>query len=201
MTETKPFCLKDGRLIEAVFFDVGETLIYPYPPVGETYSATAARHGIFIPPEEMERLFRRHWHELVEQTALAPERYLQPLDPGGKRWWRMLVERIIGSAADADAIGPLFEQLYDYYASGSAWRIYPDVVPALTALSGKGLHLGVISNWDSRLERILSELGLRVFFSIPDHKQLPGISEAASGDFSRSVAPGGRQGRALDPGR
>ena len=40
------------------------------------------------------------------------------------------------------------------------WRIYSDVESAFAALAGRGLKLGVVSNWDGRLRPLLITLGL-----------------------------------------
>ena len=53
-----------------------------------------------------------------------------------------------------------FPELYERFAQASAWRIYADVGPTLTALAGRRLKLGVISNWDDRLRPLLNALGL-----------------------------------------
>jgi len=41
--------------------------------------------------------------------------------------------------------------------------LYPDVRPALAALRGHGLRLGIVSNWDLSLEAHVQELGLEPY--------------------------------------
>src|SRR5437773_3154259 len=75
--------------LRAVTFDVGGTLIEPWPSVGEVYAAVAAPFGLAgVAPEALNRQFaqawtarehfdysRHAWQELVRQTfaGLAPE--------------------------------------------------------------------------------------------------------------------------------
>jgi putative hydrolase of the HAD superfamily len=40
------------------------------------------------------------------------------------------------------------------------WQLYSDVGPALRALEGSGLQLGIVSDWSSRLPTILSTHGI-----------------------------------------
>src|SRR2546426_10400542 len=62
----------------AVFFDVGGTLIHPWPSVGEIYSRVAARHGIHRNPDELERSFHGSWKAL-KSRGLTVSR---------NAWWR-----------------------------------------------------------------------------------------------------------------
>ena len=45
------------------------------------------------------------------------------------------------------------------------WDVYPDVVPALEALRARGVALGIVSNFDSRVVRILEGLALAPWFA------------------------------------
>lgn len=57
-----------------------------------------------------------------------------------------------------------FEELYGDFGSARAWAPFDDALPAVAALRRRGLRLAVVSNWDSRLTRILEEHGLRARF-------------------------------------
>ncbi|HOX39898.1 MAG TPA: HAD-IA family hydrolase [Candidatus Brocadiia bacterium] len=182
--------LNGGIAIDAVFLDAGETLIYPEPPVGTVYSSVAARYGVFIAPDEMERLFRMRWRELVEETRRCPEKYLHPPDPSGRQWWRILVDRIMSGKGPA-LYDRMFEELYEYYAHGSAWSMYPDVKPAIEALCSARVHLGVISNWDSRLEKLLSALGLADSFQSVTISSYEGYLKPHPAIFRAALAKAG----------
>lgn len=138
--------MKDNEpRVRAVFFDVGGTLIHPWPSVGEIYAAAAGRHGIGITAEQAEHAFRESWTAL-KRPALTVSR---------KDWWRELVYRTLGQDNEA-----CFEELFERFARAEAWRIYPDVDDALREARNRGLHLGLITNWDERLRPLLREIGL-----------------------------------------
>ena len=59
-----------------------------------------------------------------------------------------------------------FPDLYDAFARKEAWRIYDDVIPALDALAGGGVRLGIISNWDERLRGLLCQFELDSRFEV-----------------------------------
>jgi putative hydrolase of the HAD superfamily len=68
-----------------------------------------------------------------------------------------VAERIPGLTDDPVA---WFESLYDHFGRAETWQLYPDAVPTLTALAERGVQLAVVSNWDSRLVRILDALAV-----------------------------------------
>jgi putative hydrolase of the HAD superfamily len=135
----------DGGRLRAVFFDVGGTLIHPWPSVGAVYAAAACRHGLTVTPAQMENAFRESWAAL-KRPGLTVSR---------KDWWRELVFRALGQENEA-----CFEELFEQFARAEAWRIYPDVDETLREARARGLHIGVISNWDERLRPLLREIGL-----------------------------------------
>lgn len=59
-----------------------------------------------------------------------------------------------------------FAELYARFTEPDAWRVFADVVPTLKELAGRGLKLGVISNWDARLRPLLERLRLADYFEV-----------------------------------
>ena len=135
--------------LRAIFFDVGGTLIHPWPSVGAIYAAVACRHGLTVTPEQMESVFRESWAAL-KRPGLTVSR---------KEWWRELVFRVLGRENEA-----CFEELFTQFARAEAWRVYPDVEETLREVRARGLHVGVVSNWDERLRPLLREIGLAPWF-------------------------------------
>ena len=137
------------RRPRAIFFDVGGTLIRPRPSVGVVYASVARRHGVDRTADDMERAFRRVWAEL-KQPGLTVSR---------KDWWRELVFRVVGQENDA-----CFEDLFETFARPEAWQMFSDVEDTLQEARSRGLHIGLISNWDDRLHVLLEKLGLAKHF-------------------------------------
>jgi putative hydrolase of the HAD superfamily len=133
--------------IQAVTFDVGGTLIEPWPSVGHVYAEIAQKHRCPITPEVLNQRFRAAWkakkkfrHSRADWAALVRETFRDP-------------------ACDA-----FFPELYDRFAMPDAWRVFDDVRPTLARLKDRGLKLGIISNWDERLRPLLQKLDLAHFF-------------------------------------
>lgn len=155
----------------AVTFDVGGTLIEPWPSVGEVYADVARRHGLACDGETLTRAFGRAWKQRSSFNYTKPE-------------WHELVRH---SFAEFGPVGPeLFDAIYDRFAEPDVWRVFDDVIPALEFAKGMGLKLGLISNWDERLRPLLGRLRLLEHFDAVivssetgAHKPDPRIFQAA----------------------
>ena len=145
-------------MLAAVTFDLTGTLIRA-PRLGEIYSEVLARHGLEVTPERAAALFREVWREL--DCSAPPGRDRFAAHPEGARgWWRRLVERF-GERLESAPPGPFAAaELFERFARPDAWELYPEVGPLLDELRRRGLRLGLISNWDERLPRLLDGLGL-----------------------------------------
>ena len=146
--------------IRAVFFDVGGTLIRPYPSVGALYAQAAARYGLTVPDARMQAAFSE---EFAVRGTLGERGPITDADE--REWWRGLVAAVVGRFGRIDRFDAFFTELYGLFARPEAWRVFTEVPGVLEALARRGLVLGVVSNWDSRLRPLLESLGLARHFS------------------------------------
>lgn len=144
--------MKAERPIKAVTFDVGGTLIEPWPSVGHIYAEVAERWGItHATPEALNRAFAAVWEAR------------RPFDHSRAAWQR-LVDQTFAAAGAGRPSNACFDAIYRRFAEASAWREFKDVRPALETLAARGLKLGLVSNWDERLRPLLADLGLAKYF-------------------------------------
>jgi putative hydrolase of the HAD superfamily len=68
-----------------------------------------------------------------------------------------LLARRLGLEEDAEHLA---RRVYDEFGRADRWRLYDDVLPAITRLKERGHLIGVISNWDGRLSMLLEGLGI-----------------------------------------
>jgi putative hydrolase of the HAD superfamily len=145
-------------MTKAVFFDAGHTLLYAHPDIGTVYSQATATFGVELAPERFAETFVPVFKEttrIYSQTKTAS-------DSQDLEMWRDITRRIY------DRLPPLagirfdswFEKLYRRFGEPEVWRFYDDVEAVLGALRAKGLTIGVVSNWDTRLKIICDGLGL-----------------------------------------
>ena len=135
--------------VRALFFDVGGTLLHPWPSVGTIYASVINRHGVTTTAEAMESAFRESWSALKRPG----------LTVSCKDWWREVVFHTLGQKNEV-----CFEELFEIFARPEAWRIFPDVEDTLREARSRGLHVGVISNWDERLRPLLDKMALAHYF-------------------------------------
>lgn len=142
-----------------VFFDVGGTLLEVSPSVGHVYSAACARLGAMVEPASLQHAFDKAWVQLGKEVPRGANRY-QIYQGGETEWW----ERVSAYAFDQCSVPasqrPPVDDLRAVFAGADAWHVYPETREVLCELRARGCRLGVISNWDSRLPRLLATLGL-----------------------------------------
>jgi len=140
--------------IEAVTFDVGGTLIVPWPSVGHIYAAGAQSLGLGpFDADELNQSFRRAWKR---QTTFDYS----------KQAWFSVVVATFQDLVPAPQREALFQCLYDRFRRPNAWRVHDDVLPTLAALKAKKIRLAVVSNWDDRLPPLLKALDLERWFEV-----------------------------------
>jgi putative hydrolase of the HAD superfamily len=138
--------------IQAVTFDIGGTLIKPWPSVGEVYAQVAAKNGQRgISPTLLDERFAAAWRGLENFHH-------------GRGEWSTLVDRVFEGLTEQPPSASFFPELFERFGEPVAWRIFDDVKPAIDALASLGINLGVISNWDERLQPLLERLELRKYF-------------------------------------
>lgn len=126
--------------MKAVLLDVGGVLLQPVEPVSATYLRLGAPYGV----------------QAVDfALGFGQAEGRQLMD--GRPFWRQVVGLSTGCWDSA-----YFESLYLYFAGGKAWRFAPGALQLIARLRERGVKVGIVSNWDTRLRGTLEELGLEV---------------------------------------
>eukprot|EP00002_Diphylleia_rotans_P005191 TRINITY_DN1430_c0_g1_i4.p1 TRINITY_DN1430_c0_g1~~TRINITY_DN1430_c0_g1_i4.p1 ORF type:complete len:305 (+),score=56.44 TRINITY_DN1430_c0_g1_i4:65-979(+) len=85
-----------------------------------------------------------------------------------KAWWRRIVEYVCQrSHVDVDSrnFDAFFENVYEEFSQQQTWEIFEDVRPLLERAQTKGIPVGVVSNFDTRLVGLLHDFGLLPYIS------------------------------------
>jgi putative hydrolase of the HAD superfamily len=173
-----------------VFFDVAGTLLRVRDGVGRQYAAVARRFGVDADPAALER-------EFPAAFRAAPAMAFPDASPGAipareREVWRGIVRRVFEGAGLWPAFAPgafaaYFEAVYAHFEDPAVWEVFPDVPPALAALRDLGCPLGIISNFDGRLFRILDGLGLTPWFASVTLSSRVGVTKPGRAIFAHAL--------------
>jgi putative hydrolase of the HAD superfamily len=163
---------------KAVFFDAGETLVHPHPSFPELLAIVLREEGVPVDPA----LIR-------ENLPVVADRFSQAADKGelwstsperSRAWWSSIYRTLLAEMGLPFGDG-LATRLYKTFTDLSNYRLFPDVEPTLARLEDAGLRMGLVSNFEEWLERLLESLGVTRYFDVrvisgiegmekPDHR-------------------------------
>lgn len=175
--------------VRAILFDAAGTLLHVHPSVGAVYADEARRHGVDVHADAVGRAFAAVWRALRPYAdGATPFHTSEAIE---RAWWRRLVEQVFSETCGGDAFGggfdAFFDALYVRFERPDAWRLYDDAVPALDALRARGMPLAVVSNWDSRLPRLLDAMGVADRFEFVLTSAEVGVSKPAPAIFQHAL--------------
>jgi putative hydrolase of the HAD superfamily len=142
----------------AVFFDVGNTLLFPSPSVSHVCEEILRAAGHDRDLAAIESLMPLV-DEYYEERFRADDTFWTSEEQTSDVWVGMysLLARALGIEDEAESLA---RAVYDEFGKPERWEAYADVEPALRRLRASGVPVGIISNWDRRLEGLLAGLGL-----------------------------------------
>jgi putative hydrolase of the HAD superfamily len=147
----------------AVFFDAGETLVHPHPTFPDLFAAILRREGHDVDAETIRdriHVVYDRFREAADTNELwttSPER--------SRRFWHDVYTIFLADLGIADDDG-LVDAVYREFTDLANYALFEDVPPVLDRLRAAGLTLGVVSNFEEWLERLLERLGVREYFDV-----------------------------------
>ena len=168
------------KIVRAILFDAVGTLIRPEPAVAAAYHRAGRRYGSRLTEAELRARFHSAFARLEAEDAT--ERRNRTDEPRERQRWRRIVAEVFDDVAEQEE---LFGDLWEHFASPANWRLFDDAAECLRRLSQRGeLVLGIASNFDQRLERIVAAFpGLSAARHVFVSSQL-GFRKPAHGFFS-----------------
>ena len=147
--------------VRVVFFDVGGTILRVQPSVGEVYARAASDHGHRVDASTLDERFRHAWQESLVRSRARGHRCS---DQTLRDSWFRIVSRTFDDSVPASELPALFDDIYERFVSPHAWTVVPGARDTFEMLRERGLRLGILSNWDSRLRVTLQRLELLELF-------------------------------------
>ena len=133
--------------VQAVTFDLAGTLLFPHPSVGAVYAACAKAHGVEIEAAVLDAAF-----PLAFKGG--------PKNAKPEVFWKEVVQRCFGPALPSSKIDPVFKECWEAFARPESWRMAPGSLQAISAIRFLGVKVGILSNADARMRKVLDGHGL-----------------------------------------
>jgi putative hydrolase of the HAD superfamily len=145
-------------VFEAVLFDVDFTLSRPGPELGpEGYRRLGERHGLALDPSRYDDAR----HAAVADLKRHPEY------EHDDEVWIAFTERIVrGMGGEAESARACATDMVAAWELHHNFDLYEDALPALEALRGHGLKIGLVSNTGRDLDEFVAHHRLEVDVAI-----------------------------------
>ena len=154
-----------NRIIQAILFDLGDTLMYsaaPWPPIyeraGQKLSDFLGSNGVKVDRET----FHTEFLQRLDQYYSNRERNLLETSTSS-----ILQELLIENGEFNFSEILLRSALDEFYAvTQQNWHLESDAVTTLTTLQNSGFHLGLISNAgdDQDVHQLVNKFGIGKYF-------------------------------------
>ncbi|MFL6103291.1 MAG: HAD family hydrolase [Actinomycetes bacterium] len=144
--------------LHCVLFDAGDTLLAPAPSFQGRFVAVAAAHGLPLEEAAVDAA--------IAEAVRAAEWPADWTDPATQRsFWVGFYRQVLADLGHRDDGMRVAEALFAAFSDPAGYRLFDDARPALEALAGRGLKLGVVSNFEPWLEDVLALEGVDHLFA------------------------------------
>ena len=170
---------------QVIFFDAADTLFHVKGTVGEVYLHHARRYGVTAGSEVIQQAFAKAFADAP--PPVFAEGDPQKIKSCERMWWFDVVHNVFYRVGMFERFDEYFDDVFAYFSRPESWELYPDALPSLRALEARGIELGIISNFDSRLYEILVGLGIDRFFESVTICSFAGAAKPSSRIFQRAL--------------
>ncbi|KAJ8969007.1 hypothetical protein NQ314_001978 [Rhamnusium bicolor] len=149
--------------LRLITFDVTDTLLKFRISPGQQYSEIGALYGVLCDNKSLSANFKAHWRKMNEEHP----NFGLYTGLGWEHWWKTIVKGTFkDSTFDVDdkKLDAIAQHLIEVYQTSTCWEQCHGVPELLSYLRGKGIPMGIISNFDPRLSTTLLNTKLRHYF-------------------------------------
>ena len=182
--------------VKLITFDVTNTLLQIRGSVGEHYAAVANKYygatKQMFDADKTEKAFV----EAYKKVSREKPNFGYSSGISSENWWHELVHNVFFSLGlrDIGIMKSISNQLYTDYCRTEKYELFPEVKEVLKELrKNSNIKLGVISNFDDRLELLLDQLEIRQYFDMVLCSRLLGMAKPDARIFSTALALSGVQ--------
>lgn len=175
-----------GWRVEAVFLDMGDTLVRLASPTAAIFARVARQSGRPIDDDHLART-------LAEVVAEADERNralaFEASEEADRFQWRDFNSRILQRLEIAEHLwDATHREIEAAFVDPANFSLFPEVPEALAALRDAGYRLAIVSNWSWSLTRLCESLGLAAPFEQIVASARVGFAKPHPGIFAHALA-------------
>ncbi|MDD3717039.1 MAG: HAD-IA family hydrolase [Actinomycetota bacterium] len=152
------------REVEFVFFDAGETLVHPMPSFPELFLGVCSEYGLEVDLGVLRTATRRIMAG-VEDRQRRGYTFSNETSKS-RRFWMDFYGSLVREMGYSREDGSLPQALYDTFSRPSNYGAYHDAHDILRELRGRGLRMGLISNFEPWLEDLLRDLEMLDYLEV-----------------------------------
>lgn len=173
------------KMAKLLTIDITNTVIRVLGGVGQQYASIAAIYGLKADADKLNVAFQTNWKE----HNLNNPNFGLLKGMTAHVWWNELVKQCFISSgySDSEKLSRIATHLYLHFTTANAWEVLPDANKVLQLVKSKGLTIGVVSNFDKRLEKVLSSVGLLHNFDFVLGSQLVGHAKPDPMIFQKAL--------------
>ena len=134
--------------LDCVLFDAGDTLLAPAPSFQGRFVAVATAAGLPLEEAAVDGA--------IAEAVRDAEWPGDWTDPATQRdFWVGFYRRVLAALGHDEGM-ELAEALFAAFSDPAGYRLFDDARPALETLAGRGVKLGLVSNFEPWLEEVLA---------------------------------------------
>ena len=139
--------------LDCVLFDAGDTLLAPAPSFQGRFVAVAAAAGLPLEEAAVDAA--------IAEAVRAVEWPSDWTDPATQRsFWVGFYRQVLAALGHRDDGIRVADALFAAFSDPAGYRLFDDVRPALDELAGRGVTLGLVSNFEPWLDEVLALQGI-----------------------------------------
>ena len=167
--------------VRALFFDIGDTLVFDNPPLPERLTQAAQTLGVTLEPAA---------YRVGEDYALS--QYLRGVPWDAPDSMRQNVAEMWRAQGEPPLSDTGWRTLAEAFARlPTARYVHPGAFELLAELKARGFVLGAISDWEDTLPALLTDLGLQPYFDALAVSGIVGVTKPAPALFEDALRQAG----------
>lgn len=173
--------------LRLITFDVTDTLLKFKSSPGKQYGEIGAMYGILCDNSVLGANFKAHWRRMNEEH---PNFGLNS-GLGWENWWRNVVKGTFKDStliAEDKSLDELADHLINVYKTSACWQHCLGAPNLLSYIRSKGIPMGIISNFDPRLNQILANFKMKHFFQFVITSYETGMEKPDTKIFAKAMS-------------